>query len=134
MEALRAWPSFRLLPPRKQLAWLSARARWRVIDSWRAASTEFPADVIPDQPAPGTAEDHALSAVTLDRFWKAVTAMPERAARAAYLRWHEEWTMAKIADHLGIDRATVLRDLNAVAARAQEQLANEVLGSIRREP
>jgi DNA-directed RNA polymerase specialized sigma24 family protein len=62
----------------------------------------------------------------LERFWKVVTTMPRRAARAAYLRWHEEWTMTRIARHLGIDRATVLRDLNSVIDAARDYLGDEI--------
>ena len=125
LEAVRVWPEFRLMPAAQQLAWLSARARWRVIESWRRSSRVVPVEVVPEAPTSGTAEDAALSTVTLDRFWKVVTAMPARAARAAYLRWHEEWTQAEIADHLGVNRRTVRRDLDAVSAAAREQLADE---------
>jgi RNA polymerase sigma factor (sigma-70 family) len=126
MAAWRDWTRFRLLPPEQQLTWLRRRARWLVIDSWRReAGPELPSDDIPDQPAPETIEDVALSAVTLDRFWKVISAMPERARRAAYLRWHEDWTMDGIAARLGIDRATVARDLRVVRALAQEQLADD---------
>ena len=60
-----------------------------------------------------------MANITADRFWKEITtAVPQRPARAAYLRWHEQWTMADIAKHLGVDRATVLRDLNSVLAAA----------------
>ena len=79
--------------------------------------------------ATGPRRDLALSAVTLDRFWKVMGAMPQRARRAAYLRWHEDQTMDSIAARLGIDRATVARDLRVVRALAQEQLADD-----RREP
>jgi RNA polymerase sigma factor (sigma-70 family) len=130
MAAWRDWASFRLLPPERQLTWLRTRARWRVIDSWRRETgPELPSDDIPDQPAPETIEDLALSAVTLDRFWKVISATPQRARRAAYLRWHEDWTMDSIAARLGIDRATVARDLAVVRTLAQEQLADD-----RREP
>jgi RNA polymerase sigma factor (sigma-70 family) len=126
MAAWRDWTRFRLLPPELQLNWLCRRARWLVIDSWRReAGPELPSDDIPDQPAPEIIEDLALSAVTLDRFWKIISAMPQRARRAAYLRWHEDWTMDSIAARLGIDRATVARDLHAVRALAQEQLADD---------
>ena len=70
-----------------------------------------------------------MSALTLDRFWKVTSPMPQRARRAAYLRWHEDWTMDGIAAYLGVDRATVARDLRVVRALAQEQLADD-----RREP
>jgi RNA polymerase sigma factor (sigma-70 family) len=130
MAAWRDWTRFQLLPPERQLTWLRRRARWLVIDSWRReAGSELPSDDIPDQPAPETIEDLALSAVTLDRFWKVISPMPQRARRAAYLRWHEDWTMDSIAAYLGIDRATVARDLRVVRALAQEQLADD-----RREP
>jgi RNA polymerase sigma factor (sigma-70 family) len=133
LEAWQDWPRFRQLPPGGQLAWLAGRARNRVIDSWRKGRAELPADDIPDQPAPGTAEGLALSGHALGRFWEAVTTTAtERAANAAYLRWHEDWTMAQIARHLGVDRATVKRDLDAVCAMARELLQAEDLG--RREP
>ena len=130
VAAWRDWTRFRRLPPEQQLTWLRTRARWLVIDSWRReAGPVFPSDDIPDQPTPDTIEDLALSAVTLDRFWKVMGAMPQRARRAAYLRWHEDQTMDSIAARLGIDRATVARDLRVVRALAQEQLADD-----RREP
>jgi RNA polymerase sigma factor (sigma-70 family) len=124
-EAVRAWSDFRQKTPAQQLAWLSARARWRVIDGWRSACAVVPVDALPEEPTPETAEDAAISAVALDRFWKVVTTMPQRAARSAYLCWHEDWTIAKISTYLGVDRATVYRDLSAVAAAAREQLAGD---------
>jgi RNA polymerase sigma factor (sigma-70 family) len=124
-EAVRIWPDFRKKTPEQQLAWLSARARWRVIDGWRAACAVLPVDTLPEELTPETAEDAAISAVALDRFWKVVTTMPQRAARSAYLRWHEDWTIARVSAYLGVDRATVYRDLSAVAAAACEQLADD---------
>jgi len=123
MEAFRNWPKFRQLPPGQRRAWLCARARWRVIDSWRATRVEHPADVLPDHLDPRADEDDddVLAAITADRFWKVITtAVPRRAACAAYLKWHEDWTMTGIANHLGIDRATVLRDINVVLDAARQ--------------
>jgi RNA polymerase sigma-70 factor (ECF subfamily) len=133
LEAWRDWDRFRLLPPRRQLSWLSVCAHNGVIDSWRKDGAEHPVEVIPDQPTRETTEDLAVSKVVLERFWKGGIAMPERARRAAYLHWHEGWTKVGIADYLGVDRATVKRDLDAMRAIAQEQLEKEALGS-RREP
>jgi RNA polymerase sigma factor (sigma-70 family) len=125
MEAFRKWPEFRQLTPGQQRARLCALANWRVIDRWRATSHEITTDTLPDQPDPTGGEDQVLAGITVDRFWKEITtAVPQRAARAAYLRWHEQRTMAEIAEHLGIDRATVLRDLNIVLALAK-QLGDE---------
>lgn len=126
MEAFRNWSRFQQLPPGEQVRWLCGRARWRVIDSWRATSAEYPADTVFDQPDPRADEDTILAVITADRFWKVITTVvPLRAARAAYLRWHEGWTMSGIAGHLGIDRATTLRDLNK-ALEAARQLADEI--------
>lgn len=120
MEAVRTWPRFQQLSPGQLRAWLCNLARWRVIDSWRSTGAEYPADTIPDQPDPRNEED-ILAGVTADSFWKEITtAVPLRAARAAYLRWNEEWAMTEIACHLGVDRATVLRDLNHVLAAARQ--------------
>lgn len=121
VEAFRKWSEFRQLPRGDQRAWLCARARWRIIDSWRATSHEIATDTLPDQPDPTGCEDGVLANIAADRFWKEITtAVPQRSARAAYLRWHEQWTMATIAKHLGVDRATVLRDLNSVLAVARQ--------------
>ena len=125
MQAVRTWPEFRLRTSEKQRAWLCTTARNRVIDSWRVTCRALPTDSLPDQPEPRSLEDTVVSDITLDRFWKVITtAVLPRAARAAYLRWHEEWTMIGIANHLGIDRATVLRDLNQVL-EATRQLGDE---------
>lgn len=126
IETMAIWSEFGQWPPGKQRAWLCTRARYRLIDSWRASSGEIPTETLPDEQASWSAEDVVLSALALDRFWKVVTAMPRRAARAAYLRWHENWTMTDIAKHLGIDRATVLRDLHSVIDAAREQIEDEI--------
>jgi RNA polymerase sigma factor (sigma-70 family) len=126
IEAIAIWTGFRQWPPGKQRAWLCTRARYRLIDSWRASSEEVSTQTLPNEQTPWSTEDIVLSALALDRFWKVVTTMPRRAARAAYLRWHEKWTMTKIAKHLGIDRATVLRDLRSVIDAAREQLEDEI--------
>jgi RNA polymerase sigma factor (sigma-70 family) len=121
MEAVRDWPQFRELPPGEQRRRLSARARWRVIDRWHTISAEYPADIIPDQPGRQDGEDTVLGVLSAEGFWKEITtAVPPRAARAAYLRWNEEWTMTEIGRHLGVNRATVRRDLNYVLATARQ--------------
>ena len=126
IQAVAIWAEFAQWPPGRQRAWLCKSARFRLIDSWRASSEEMPTEAVPDGRASESAEDIALSALALDRFWKVVTAMPPRAAKAAYLRWHENWTITKIARHLGIDRATVSRDLSSVTDAAREQLGDEM--------
>ena len=119
MEAVRDWPEFRRLPASEQRRQLCSRARWRVIDSWRTTSAEHLTDALPDQPGPWD-ENTVLAGITADIFWKEINvSVPVRAARAAYLRWNLEWTMNEIAFHLGVDRATVLRDLRAVHAAAR---------------
>ena len=121
VEAFRNWPQFRQLPPGQQRAWLCKRAKWRIIDSWHATSHEMTTDTLPDQPDPAGCEDNALANIAADRFWKEITTtVPQRSAHAAYLRWHEQWTMADIAKHLGVDRATVLRDLKSVLTAARQ--------------
>jgi RNA polymerase sigma factor (sigma-70 family) len=121
MEAFRNWPEFRQLPPGEQRARLCARARWRIIDSWHATSHEITTDTLPDQPDPTSCEDNVLADITIARFWREITTVvPPRAARAAYLRWHERWKMAAVGEHLGVDRATVLRDLNSVLNAAKQ--------------
>jgi DNA-directed RNA polymerase specialized sigma24 family protein len=126
MEAFREWHVFRRLLPAQQRARLCALAKWRVIDGWRATSCEFTTDALPDLPNPSGGEDEVIAAVTADRFWRQITtAVPVRAARVAYLRWHEQWNMTKIAGYLGVDRATVRRDLENVQAVAR-QLTEEV--------
>jgi RNA polymerase sigma factor (sigma-70 family) len=134
IEAIGIWPEFRRWSSGKQRAWLCTRSRYRLIDSWRASSGEVPTEAPPDEQVSWSAEDVVLSALALERFWKVVTTMPQRAARAAYLRWREEWTMTKIAKHLGIDRATVLRDLHTVIDAAREQLGDEISFPTRNHP
>lgn len=120
MKAYRDWPSFREMPPGRLRAWLSACARNQVIDSWRKTSAEYPADTLPEQPDPHISEEAVLDGITAAGFWKEITATaPLRAARAAYLKWNEDWTNSDIARHLGVDRATVLRDLRTVLAAAR---------------
>lgn len=125
-EATADWLRFRELTPAQQRSWLCGRARWRVIDSWRATRHEHPADLLPEQPDPQATEDAILADITADQLWRAITtAVPRRAAQAAYLQWHEGWTKAGIARHLGVDRATVLRDLNTVLKTARQLAASK---------
>jgi DNA-directed RNA polymerase specialized sigma24 family protein len=94
----------------------------------RNQCAEHLAATLPDQPDPG-GEDAVLAGITADSFWKEITSVvPARAARAAYLRWNLEWTMKEIARHLGVDRATVLRDLQAVLAAANQPGTSRNLG------
>jgi DNA-directed RNA polymerase specialized sigma24 family protein len=82
IDAFRNWQKFRWLAPGEQRAWLCARARWRVIDSWRPSSREYPADTPPEQTDPQAHEDILLAGITAERFWKVITtAVPQRAAR-----------------------------------------------------
>lgn len=127
LQAVVIWPKFRRWPPEKQRAWLCIAARHRVIDSWRASRGQVAVGTLShDEQTGWSTEDIILSDVAVDGFWKLVTDMPQRARQAAYLRWHEEWTMTKIAEYLGIDRATVLRDLRAVIDTARKQLGDEI--------
>ena len=126
IEATGIWAKFRQWPPGKQRAWLRTSARYRLIDSWRASREEVLTDMPPDENVTWSTEDTALSDLALDRFWKLVTSMPQRQARAAYLKWHERWTMTEIAKHLGINRATVHRDLDDVIDVALKQLGDEI--------
>ena len=125
-EAFHDWPRFRKLTTGQQRGWLCGRARWRVIDSWRDTRHEHPVDEFPEQPDPRATEDTILADITADQLWEAIiAAVPRRAAQAAYLRWHEGWTMVGIARHLGIDRASVLRDLNTVLETARQLTASK---------
>jgi RNA polymerase sigma factor (sigma-70 family) len=121
MEAFRNRTEFCQLPPSEQRAWLCTRATRRIIDSWRRTRREITTDVLPDQPKLGDDEAEVLAEIAADRFWKEITvAVPQRAARAAYLRWHEQWPLAEIAQHLCVNRTTVNRDLNMVLAAARQ--------------
>lgn len=126
MEALRIWPEFWGWAPGRQRAWLCDRARKRVIDGWRSASRMVPTESVPEESVFRSAEDIVMSSITLERFWKVVGSMGQRARQVAYLAWHEQWTRTEIAKHLGIDRATVLRDLRSVAAAVKEQMGDEI--------
>lgn len=120
VKAYRDWPSFRRMPPGRQRAWLSACARNQIIDSWRKTRAEYLADAFPQLPDVRISEETVLAGITAADFWKEITTtVPLRAARAAYLRWNEGWTNSDIASHLGVDRATVLRDLRKVRAAAR---------------
>lgn len=126
IEAVCLWPGFWEWPSAKQRAWLCERARNRVIDNWRATRRELAAESLPEERAARSAEEITLSRVALERCLEAIGSMPERARQAAYLKWHEEWTMTEIAGHLGVDRATVLRDLRGVAAAVKEKAGDDV--------
>jgi RNA polymerase sigma factor (sigma-70 family) len=120
MKAYRGWPSFRQMTPGRQRAWLSTCARNSIIDSWRKTSAEYLADPFPEPSDSRISEETVLDSITAAGFWKEITAtVPLRAARAAFLKWNEDWTISDIARHLGVDRATVLRDVRAVHAAAR---------------
>jgi RNA polymerase sigma factor (sigma-70 family) len=120
MKAYRDWPSFREMTPGRQRAWLSACARNQIIDSWRKTSIECLAGTLPEPPDSRFSEETVLAGIAAADLWREITAsVPLRAARAAYLKWNEDWTSSDIARHLGIDRATVLRDLRTVHAAAR---------------
>lgn len=69
METVRDWLDFQRLPADEQRKRLCGRARWRVIDSWRATSAEHPVETLPDQPA-SHSEDGVLASIAADTFWK----------------------------------------------------------------
>ena len=120
LKAYRSWLSFREMASGRQQAWLSTCARNHIIDSWRTTSAECLADIFPEPPDSRISEENVVAGITAACFWKEMTAtVPLRAARAAYLKWNEDWTNSDIARHLGVDRATVLRDLRTVLAAAR---------------
>jgi len=122
IDAVRNWAEFRQMHPREQRNWLYACVRRRAIDGWRASQKECLSDSgnFPEQPDPRGDED-ILGGITADSFWREIaTAVPLRAARAAYLRWNLGWTMSEIARFLGVDRATVSRDLTRVLVAARQ--------------
>lgn len=120
IKAYNDWPSFREMTPGRQRAWLSLTARNKIIDSWRKTRAEYPAETLPE-PADSRASEDIPAAIDVAAFWKKIiTVVPNRAAQAAYLAWNEGWNNAEIGRHLGIDRATVLRDLRLVIEAARE--------------
>jgi RNA polymerase sigma factor (sigma-70 family) len=129
IEALRYWPGFWDWPPSKQRAWLCDRVRKRVIDNWRKTHRELPTDSLLEGKEVRTspsAEEITLSRDALEDCREAIESMPERAQLVAYLRWHEECTPTEVAELLGIDRATVSRDLRRVAAAVKEKAGDKV--------
>ena len=118
LAAYENWPSVREMTPGRQRSWLSRTACNKIIDSWRRTSAEYPAEILPELADSRTSED-VPAAIDVAAFWKEiVTVVPRRAAQVAYLAWNEGWNNAEIGRHLGIDRATVLRDLRLVVAAA----------------
>ena len=127
IEAVSIWVEFRELPPTWQRAWLRSRACKRVIDGWRATRQIVTTELVPEEKKVlRSAEDIVLAKIALDRCLKVIDGMAQRPRQVAYLKWHEGWTNTKIAKHLGIDRATVLRDLRSVVATVKEQVGDEV--------
>jgi RNA polymerase sigma-70 factor (ECF subfamily) len=108
--AALGWGSLRLLDRDRQRAWLFRTLKNKAIDRWRESKREH---VGPESaPARWSSDrddthDKALTLIVLERCWKVLAAMPARQFRVAYLRWHEGWSSAEIAEHLGIACSTV---------------------------
>ena len=114
LEAFRAWP---VKGPGLR-SWLCQRAISRVIDSWRKTGAEYPDDNLHDLPGPRNEEDTVLAVIAADVFWKKVTS--EVSSRAAFLAWEQGMSVTEIAEHLGIARRTVRRDLDNILAIARQ--------------
>jgi RNA polymerase sigma factor (sigma-70 family) len=120
------WADFTTWPPDKQKAWLRRRAINRVIDSWRKTSRISPVEEFPEPEAASSAEDIVLKRLAVDRCWQVIMTMDLRRQQAAYLHWHEDKTITEVAEWLGVDRATVSRDLAAVVAELRAKVGDEM--------
>ena len=129
LESTRIWGQFRTWAPGRQRAWLCNRACKRVIDGWRSVRRAVPTEQVPEErrtSSSWSAEEIALSRITVERCLKVIESFQPRVGRVAYLRWHELWTNSEIARNLGIDRATVLRDLKRATLALEEQMGEEL--------
>jgi RNA polymerase sigma factor (sigma-70 family) len=120
------WAGFINWPDDKQKAWLRRRAVNRVIDSWRKTSRISPVEEIPEPEADSGADDIALKRIAVDRCWQVIMTMSLRRKQAAFLHWHEGKTITEVAEWLGVDRATVSRDLAAVVAILKATVGDEM--------
>jgi RNA polymerase sigma factor (sigma-70 family) len=106
--AAEHWDKLAPLSPADRRGWLRTVAIRRAADEWRTwkqrQSAAKPEDVALESRSP---EDVALTRMQAERCLKVISEMPEIRRRVAYLKFHEDWTNLRIAEHLGISPNTV---------------------------
>jgi RNA polymerase sigma-70 factor (ECF subfamily) len=107
-DAALNWDKLRQCDLGHQRAWLFRALRNKAITRWNTAKrVNIGLDSAGPSSDPDDTHDKALTSIALDRCWKVLKAMPPGRYRVAYLRWHEDWSSAEIAEHLGIVGSTV---------------------------
>jgi RNA polymerase sigma-70 factor (ECF subfamily) len=135
-EAFRAaavkWGEVAAYSPDKRRAWLCRVAINKAIDRYRTGKRmQLGADPNLSQAAP-SAEEAVLTRIEKDRCMQVIKEMPPRRRTVAYLRWHEEWTVEEIAEHLGMAASTVRVHLRDARSSVTAALGDEV--SVTEEP
>jgi RNA polymerase sigma factor (sigma-70 family) len=128
-EAARTiWTEFVTWDADRQRAWLRHRAKCRAIDAWRKTKNVIVVDDLPDSLNTVAVEDVAMTRATVDKCWKVINGVRVsfRQRQAAYLRWGYGMSMSDVAAELGVDRATVARDLSAVVTLLELEVGDEL--------
>lgn len=121
------WEKIRERPRNEQDAWLRRVLKNKVIDHWRTAGRVENYDCIDAATStPELTHSAALDSIALERCWLAVKGMPRVRQRVAFLRWRADWSIAEIAEHLGIAQATARGHLMAARATLRGEVGPDL--------
>lgn len=126
-ELIREWTKVGQYNLAELRGWLHRVLKNKAIDDWRKTRA---VDTTPDVPErigqPTALADQVERSIALANCWAAIERMPLMRRRVAFLRWHEEWTTACVADHLGVTESTVRGHLWVARRRLRADLGHLV--------
>ena len=125
MEAARQWSTMRCLRDGQRVRWLQTTVSYQAISMFRRSNSLrecLPRLEAAYRAPPPDTHAEAVSAITLERCWRAIQALPPHQHAVAVMRWLLAMTNIEIAAELGIAAGTVAAHLSAVRAKLKASL------------
>ncbi len=127
MAATMHWPTIRGLQDPQRLRWLRTTIGNLAISTFRrnaAFRDRLPRLEADYQPPMADTPAEALSAVALERCWRAMLTLPPQQHAVAVMRWLFGMKNSEIVDNLGIASGTVAAHVFAVRAKLRASLGS----------
>jgi RNA polymerase sigma-70 factor, ECF subfamily len=125
VAAARQWSTLRCLYDAQRLRWLQTTVGHLAISGFRhngALDDRLPRLEAVSRPPSADTHAEAVSAIALDRCWRAIEALPQQQHAVAVMRWLFGMTNSEIAVGLGLADGTVAAHISAVRGKLKAAL------------
>jgi RNA polymerase sigma-70 factor, ECF subfamily len=125
VAAARQWSTLRRLHDAQRLRWLQTTIGHLAISGFRhngALGDRLPRLEAMSRPRPADTHADAVSAIALERCWRAIQTLPPQQHAVAVMRWLLGMTNGEIAAGLAIADGTVAAHLSAVRGKLKAAL------------